>query len=94
MEYLNPVHSSAAEIDAGGTSTYHTLTGQAQQIMFVTTGSIPFLVSFDATGDLSAVSTRMQRFSGVNPEIINVNHPTYVNILGEATGYVYIMEFV
>jgi len=94
MNYLNPVHSSAAVLDAGVASSYHTLTGQAQKIMFVTTGSIPFLISFDATGDLAALTTAMQRFSGVSPEIINVNHPTYVNILGEATGYVYIMEFV
>ena len=75
MTYLNPVHSSAIEVDAGGTSTVHTLSGQAQQIMFVTTGSIAFYVSFDSTADLAALSTQMQRFSGVNPEIINVNHP-------------------
>ena len=94
MEYLNPVHSNCAVLDAGVASTYHTLSGQAQQIMFVSTGSIPFLVSFDATGDLAAVTTQMQRFSGVNPEIINVNHPEYVNVLGDATGYIYILEFV
>ena len=94
MTYLNPVHSSAIEVDAGGTSTVHTLSGQAQQIMFVTTGSIAFYVSFDSTADLAALSTQMQRFSGVNPEIINVNHPAYVNVLGDATGYIYILEFV
>ena len=94
MEYLNPVHSSAAVLDAGVASSYHPLSGQAQKIMFITTGSIPFLVSFDSTVDMAALTTQMQRFSGVNPEIINVNHPAYVNILGEATGYVYIMEFV
>ena len=94
MEYLNPVHSNAAELDAGVASTYHTLTGQAQQIMFVTTGSIAFYANFDLTSAMAGQTTKMQRFSGVNPEIINVNHPAGVNLLGDATGYVYIMEFV
>lgn len=94
MEYLNPVHSSCAVVDAGAASTYHPLSGQANQIMFITTGSIAFYVSFDSTADLAALTTQMQRFSGINPEIINVNHPSYVNILGDATGYIYIMEFV
>lgn len=94
MTYLNPVHSSAIEVDALGTSTYHTLSGQAQQILFITTGSIGFYVNFDTTSDMAAVSTQMQRFSGVNPELINVNKPAFVNVLGEATGYIYCMEFV
>lgn len=94
MTYLNPVHSSAIEVDALGTSTYHTLSGQAQQLLFVSTGSIAFYINFETTSDMAAITTQMQRFSGVNPEIINVNSPAFVNVLGEATGYIYIMEFV
>lgn len=94
LTYLNQVHSSAIEVDAGGASTYHHLSGQAQQLLFITTGSIGFLINFDTTSDMAAISTQMQRFSGANPEIINVNHPTFVNVLGEATGYIYCMEFV
>lgn len=95
LEYLNPVHSSAASITAAAT-TYHPLSGQAEQILLCTTASaLYFYFTFDSTAALTAPCTASAMFCPGNyPLLINVNHPTYINLLGQGTGYLYITEFV
>jgi len=93
--YLTPIMSSVAET-TGGVSTYHPLSGQAQQILFCSeTTDEDFFFTFDATGDVSAVTTSMQFCPGAYSLLINVNHPTYVNLVeGSCSGLIHITEFV
>ena len=95
MEYLNPVHSSAASITAAG-STYHTLSGQAAQILMCTTvATVYFYFSFDTTGALTAPCTKTAMFCPGNyPLLVPVNHPSFINVIAQGTGYLYITEFV
>jgi hypothetical protein len=91
-EYLNPVVSSAAVCD-GATSTYHTLSGQAQQILMVTTATgISFFYSFDSTNFSNTSGVQIQ--NGLDPLIIPVNNPSYVVVYSASTGWVHITEFV
>ena len=93
MEYLNPVHSSAGSITNAG-STYHTLSGQAAQILLCTTGPF-FYFSFDTTGALTAPCTKTAMFCPGNyPLLVPVNHPVFINVIAEGTGYLSITEFV
>ena len=88
---LNPQVSSMA-VTSGTDSTYHYLTGQASQILMCSNSSDNyFYYNFDTTG---LDTTASQRITGDTPVILNVNHPTYVSILGAASGYVYITEFI
>ena len=88
---LNPVISSAASV-TNSESTYHTLTGQAEQIYLCAQVNTYF--TFDATGDIVAVTSGCALLSSGQPIILNVNHPTYINALGTSTGFLYIVEFV
>ena len=95
INYLNPTHSSAA-VTSGTNSTYHTLSGQANQILMCTTSTgNHFYFSFDTTAALAAPCTNTAMLSPGNyPLLLNVNHPAFVNIQGATTGYVYITEFI
>ena len=88
---LNPTISSAA-MTSGTDSTYHYLSGQAQQILMCSNSSDnSFYYNFDTT---SITVAQSQRITGNTPVILNVNHPTYVSLLGATSGYVYITEFI
>jgi len=90
--HLNPQISSAAEVKAAG-STYHILSGRAQQILLQSDSSgCYFFFDFDTTAITNTSGT--QRIAGDTPVIMNVNHPNYISILGGTTGYVYITEFI
>jgi hypothetical protein len=92
--YLNPVISSVAVSD-GAASTYHPLSGQAQQILLSSTASAnPFYFTFDTTSDIAAVTSGAQFVPGNYAVLMNVNKPAYINVFGAATGYISIMEFV
>jgi len=94
MPYLNPYISSAAAT-SGTDSTYHILSGQAQQILFCSNSSAnPFYYDFDTTSFTSLTASGTQKVAGNTPILINVNHPTYVAILGGTSGFVYITEFI
>ena len=90
--YLNPIVSSAAVLD-GATSTYHPLSGQAQQILMCTTATgVSFAYTFDSTNFAATSGVAWQ--PGLDPVIINVNHPDYVVLYSASTGWVHITEFV
>ena len=92
-EYLNPVMDDAAILGGTG-STYHTLSGQAQQMLMVTTTTtIPFYYTFDSTADFTAAAG-LNYQHGLDPIIIPVNHPTYINVYSSASGWLHITEFV
>jgi hypothetical protein len=92
--YLNPVISSVAVTD-GAASTYHLLSGQAQQMLLSSTSTDnSFYFTFDTTGSLAAITTNTQWTPGHYVILINCNNPAYINIFGVATGYISIMEFV
>jgi len=91
-EYLNPVMSSCAVLD-GATSTYHSLSGQAQQILMVTSATgVSFYYSFNATNFSNTSGVNFQH--GMDPLLIPVNHPTYIVAYSASTGNLYITEFV
>lgn len=92
INYLNPTHSDAASITNLNT-TNHTLSGQANQILLCTTGPF-FYFSFDNTSAFTAPCTDNMFCPGNYPLLLNVNHPPQINVLGEATGYLYITEFI
>ena len=91
LNYLNPIHSSAAVMD-GANSTYHTLSGQAEQLLLTATG-ITFYVNFESTATLTD-STGMMYCPADEATILSVNAPEFINVFATATGYVYIMEFI
>ena len=93
--YLNPVISSAA-ISSGTASTYHPLSGQAQQILFCSESTDEdFYFTFDSTANVAAATSGLQYCPGAYSLLINVNHPTYVNIVeGTSSGTIHITEFV
>jgi hypothetical protein len=92
LDYLNPIMSSAA-VTSGTNSTYHTLSGQAEQILLCSTSTDnSFYFSFDST-DPTLDTTGAFFCPGEYPLLIPCNHPTYVNILGAASGGVYITEY-
>ena len=95
LNYLNPVVSSAA-ITTGTASTYHTLTGQAAQILFCSESTDEdFYFTFDSTADVAALTSSLQYCPGAYSLLINVNHPTYVNLVeGTSSGTIHITEFV
>ena len=94
MAHLNPQISSAAHAD-DAESTYHPLSGHAQQILLVTTAATgDFWFTFDSTGDMLALSTAMCFCPGNYPLLLAVNYPSYINILSSGTSFlVYITEF-
>ena len=90
--YLNPIMSSVAVMD-GATSTYHGLSGQAQQILMVTTATgISFYYSFDSTNFSNTSGVHFQ--NGLDPVILPVNHPSYIVAYSASTGWLHITEFV
>jgi hypothetical protein len=95
LNYLNPVVSSAA-ITSGTNSTYHPLNGGANQILLVSESTDEdFFFTFDATGNVAALTSSLQYCPGAYSLLINVNHPTYINIVeGTSSGTVHITEFV
>lgn len=97
INYLNPTHSTAgvASITTTGT-TNHGLSGRANQVLLCTTVSTAFYYfSFDNTSAFTAPCTNGAMFAPGNyPLLLNVNHPDQINVLGGATGYLYITEFV
>lgn len=92
MGYLNPVMGVA--VTSGTNTTAHALSGQASQIMLCSSSTANgFYFHFDSSGGLAAGDTG-NFCPGHYPLVINTNHPAYVYILGAASGYVYITEFV
>jgi hypothetical protein len=95
LNYLNPVMSSAA-ITSGTNSTYHTLSGQAEQILLCSESTDEdFYFTFDSSGNVAAATSGLQYCPGAYSLLINVNHPAYINIVeGTSSGTVHITEFV
>jgi hypothetical protein len=96
MSHLNPQTTDAARVE-NAVSTYHTLSGKAQQMLMVSSATgLPFWFTFDSTGDMVGLSSVMQFCPGHYPLLINVNYPSYVNIISSGAGStfnVYITEF-
>jgi hypothetical protein len=92
INYLNPIMSSAV-VTSGTNSSYHTLSGQAEQILLCsTTTNNGYYISFDSTA--AALDTTGAFYCpGDYPLLIPCNHPTYINVLGQAVGGVHITEF-
>jgi len=86
---------SSAAFTSGTNSTYHILSGQAQQILFCSNSSANyFYYDFDTTSFTSLTASGAQRITGDTPVLLNVDGPTYVALLGATSGYVYITEFI
>ena len=82
MAHLNPVVSSAAKVE-NAVSTYHPLSGHAEQILLVSSATgTPFWFTFDSTADMAGVGTTAYQFClGHYPLLINVNYPAYINLI-------------
>ena len=95
LNYLNPVVSSAA-ITTNSASTYHTLTGQAEQISLCSECTDEdFYFTFDSTADVSSLTSNLQYCPGGYNLLINVNKPAYINLVeGTSSGHIHIIEFV
>lgn len=96
MNYSNPVVSSAA-ITTNSASTYHPLpAGQAHQISLCSECTDEdFYFTFDSTADVSSLTSNLMYCPGGYNLVINVNKPTYVNLVeGTSSGHIHIMEFV
>ena len=95
LNYLNPVMSTVG-YTSGTNSTYHPLSGQAEQILFCSESTDEdFYFTFDATGNVAALTSTLQYCPGAYSLLINVNHPAYVNLVeGTSSGTVHITEFV
>ena len=99
MAHLNPQVSSAAQVETD-LSTYHPLSGHAEQILLVSSATgTPFWFTFDTTAELVAggIETKDLQFCpGHYPLLLTVNYPSYINLVSSgvaATFNGYIMEF-